>query len=238
MGKKRHVPSESSSSSYDSSEYSDSSESTTVSTAISKNKSKISKASKPQSNVSSNNSDTSTYVSKASVHTNKTLKNKTEISSTDPSSVTYEKSVVALSEAPPSVFEENSKKDKHNVAPSTVASSAMPVKEAPTTSNLAIAEGGGWSIWNNIITQKISEKNSIPGYLKRTLYAVKDSYIAILIGMITVFIVLVSLRPSFVLGTSTSRYEDPPLDLVRVCVFTAIFGTISFTAINFVSKTP
>ena len=248
MGKKRPPPSESSSSgSYGSDEYSDSDVSTSMSksasTSISK-QSKASKASKAKTAKSSAISSASTKVSKGGKSTTystaTSVKSKKTATSYAPSAApetsSPDHSVVALSNAPPSVFEENAKEDKRTEVASTVASSALPVQEAPQVSKWDRAEGGGWSIWNGIISQKISEKNSVPGYLKRAMYAAKDSYIAILVGMVVVLVTLVTLRPSFVLGANVSRYEDPPLDMMRVGVFTIVFGVLSFVAIQSVAK--
>ena len=247
MGKKRPPSESSSSGSYGSDEYSDSGVSTSMSksasTSVSK-PSKVSKVSKAKTAKSSAISSASTKVSKGgkstAYSTATSVKSKKSATSYAPSvppeTSSPDHSVVALSNAPPSVFEENAKEDKRTDVASTVASSALPVKDAPQISNWDRAEGGGWSIWNGIISQKISEKNSVPGYLKRAMYAAKDSYIAILVGMVVVLVTLVTLRPSFVLGANVSRYEDPPLDMMRVGVFTIVFGVISFVAIQSVAK--
>ena len=247
MGKKRPPSDSSSSGSYGSDEYSDSGVSTSMSksasTSVSK-PSKVSKVSKAKTAKSSAISSASTKISKGgkstAYSTATSVKSKKSATSYAPSAPpetsSPDHSVVALSNAPPSVFEENAKEDKRTDVASTVASSALPVKDAPQISNWDRAEGGGWSIWNGIISQKISEKNSVPGYLKRAMYAAKDSYIAILVGMVVVLVTLVTLRPSFVLGANVSRYEDPPLDMMRVGVFTIVFGVISFVAIQSVAK--
>tara|TARA_B100000767_G_scaffold263487_2_gene277319 strand:- start:2066 stop:2788 length:723 start_codon:yes stop_codon:yes gene_type:complete len=240
MGKKRPPSESSSSGSYGSDEYSDSG----VSTSISKSASKASKASKAKTAKSSAISSASTKVSKGGKSTTystaTSVKSKNTTTSYAPTATpetsSPDHSVVALSNAPPSVFEENAKEDKRTEVASTVASSALPVQEAPQVSKWDRAEGGGWSIWNGIISQKVSEKNSVPGYLKRAMYAAKDSYIAILVGMVVVLVTLVTLRPSFVLGANVSRYEDPPLDMMRVGVFTVVFGVLSFVAIQSVAK--
>ncbi|AEO98364.1 hypothetical protein EPVG_00238 [Emiliania huxleyi virus 201] len=250
MGKKRPPSESSSSGSYGSDEYSDSGVSTSMSksasTSVSKPSkvSKVSKVSKAKTAKSSAISSASTKISKGgkstAYSTATSVKSKKSATSYAPSAPpetsSPDHSVVALSNAPPSVFEENAKEDKRTDVASTVASSALPVKDAPQISNWDRAEGGGWSIWNGIISQKISEKNSVPGYLKRAMYAAKDSYIAILVGMVVVLVTLVTLRPSFVLGANVSRYEDPPLDMMRVGVFTIVFGVISFVAIQSVAK--
>ena len=247
MGKKRPPPSESSSSgSYGSDEYSDSGVSTSISKSASKASkvSKASKASKAKTAKSAAMSSASTKVSKGGKSTTystaTSVKSKKTATSYAPSAApetsSPDHSVVALSNAPPSVFEENAKEDKRTEVASTVASSALPVQEAPQVSKWDRAEGGGWSIWNGIISQKVSEKNSVPGYLKRAMYAAKDSYIAIIVGMVVVLVTLVTLRPSFVLGANVSRYEDPPLDMMRVGVFTVVFGVLSFVAIQSVAK--
>mgnify|MGYP007071972820 CR=1 FL=1 len=247
MGKKRPPSDSSSSGSYGSDEYSDSGVSTSMSksasTSVSK-PSKVSKVSKAKTAKSSAISSASTKISKGgkstAYSTATSVKSKKSATSYAPSAPpetsSPDHSVVALSNAPPSVFEENAKEDKRTDVASTVASSALPVKDAPQISNWDRAEGGGWSIWNGIISQKISEKNSVPGYLKRAMYAAKDSYIAILVGMVVVLVTLITLRPSFVLGANVSRYEDPPLDMMRVGVFTIVFGVISFVAIQSVAK--
>ncbi|UKZ11442.1 hypothetical protein EhVM1_000427 [Emiliania huxleyi virus M1] len=247
MGKKRPPSESSSSGSYGSDEYSDSGVSTSMSksasTSVSK-PSKVSKVSKAKTAKSSAISSASTKISKGgkstAYSTATSVKSKKSATSYAPSAPpetsSPDHSVVALSNAPPSVFEENAKEDKRTDVTSTIASSALPVKDAPQISNWDRAEGGGWSIWNGIISQKISEKNSVPGYLKRAMYAAKDSYIAILVGMVVVLVTLVTLRPSFVLGANVSRYEDPPLDMMRVGVFTIVFGVISFVAIQSVAK--
>jgi len=238
MGKKRPPSESSSSGSYGSDEYSDSGVSTSMSksasTSVSK-PSKVSKVSKVSKAKTAKSSAISTAYSTAT--SVKSKKSATSYApSAPPETSSPDHSVVALSNAPPSVFEENAKEDKRTDVTSTIASSALPVKDAPQISNWDRAEGGGWSIWNGIISQKISEKNSVPGYLKRAMYAAKDSYIAILVGMVVVLVTLVTLRPSFVLGANVSRYEDPPLDMMRVGVFTIVFGVISFVAIQSVAK--
>jgi len=241
MGKSKKAPSESSSSSgsYSSDdEYSDSSSgSGSVASSSVSNMSKSSSVSKKskhkkQSSVISNSYSNAKSRAKSSTKTSTTVAPTTEVSSIPAST-----NVVPLSEAAPSVFDVNVTKNKPaSEVASTVATSALPIQEAPKTSSMDIAEGGGWSIWNAIINQKQAEKNSVPGIAKRTFSIIKESYVAILAGMLVVFITLVTLRPSFVLGDNISRYEDPPLDLMRVGIFTFIFGGISFGAVQSISK--
>ena len=246
MGKKKPPSSVSSSGSYSSDDYSDSEVSTSVSrsasTSLSKSGSKVSKASRKKAKAKS---VASTHISKAASRAYSTATSTKHESSAMSSTALTEKpvvtspdtSVVALSEAPPSVFETNAKKNKgRSEVASTAASSALQIHEAPNVSKLQLADGGGWPVWDGIIRKMTTEKNSVPGYLKRALFAVKDSYIAILVGMLVVLVTLITLRPSFVLGANISRYEDPPLDMLRVGVFTVVFGVVSFVAIQSVAK--
>ncbi len=238
--KKAHSESSSSSGSYSSDdEYSDSSSgSGSVASSSVSNVSKSSSVSKKskhkkQSSVISNSYSNAKSRAKSSTKAAST----TVAPTTEVSSIPASTNVVPLSEAAPSVFDVNVTKNKPaSEVASTVATSALPVQEAPKTSSMDIAEGGGWSIWNAIINQKQAEKNSVPGIAKRTFSIIKESYVAILAGMLVVFITLVTLRPSFVLGDNISRYEDPPLDLMRVGIFTFIFGGISFGAVQSISK--
>lgn len=241
MGNSKKPPSESSSSgSYSSDDdYSDSSSGSgsVVSSSIS-NVSKSSSVSKKSKHKKQSSVISNSYSNAKSRAKSSTTKVSTTVSpTTEISSIPSSTNVVPLSEAAPSVFDVNVKKNKPaSEVASTVATSALPVQEAPKTSSMDIAEGGGWSIWNAIINQKQAEKNSVPGIAKRTFSVIKESYIAILAGMLVVFITLVTLRPSFVLGDNISRYEDPPLDLMRVGIFTFIFGGISFGAVQSISK--
>lgn len=248
MGKKKPPSSVSSSGSYSSDDYSDSDVSTSVSksasTSLSKSGSNVSKSNR-KSKSKRAKSIASTHVSKAASKTYSSATSTKHESSAMSSTALTEKpvvtspdtSVVALSEAPASVFESNAKKDKgRSEVASTAASSALPIQEAPSVSKLQLADGGGWPVWDGIIRKMTNEKNSVPGYLKRALFAVKDSYIAILVGMLVVLVTLITLRPSFVLGANISRYEDPPLDMLRVGVFTVVFGVVSFVAIQSIAK--
>ncbi len=96
--------------------------------------------------------------------------------------------------------------------------------------------GGGWTIWNSIINKHLSQKNSASGLFQRLLKSVKESYVLIFIGMVIIFVTLVTLKPSFVLGARVSRWQDPPLDFVRVSCFSVLFGVVSFSAISFLNR--
>tara|TARA_B100000768_G_C11278165_1_gene377028 strand:- start:2763 stop:3194 length:432 start_codon:yes stop_codon:yes gene_type:complete len=140
-----------------------------------------------------------------------------------------------------SVFEKNSKRSKKSSVASTQALSALPFRDAPEVEEEERGRGGGkeeggWTIWNSIINKHLSQKNSASGLFQRLLKSVKESYILILIGMVIIFVTLVTLKPSFVLGARVSRWQDPSLDFVRVSCFTVLFGVVSFSAISFLNR--
>ena len=85
-------------------------------------------------------------------------------------------------------------------------------------------DGGGWGIWNAIISKKRSEKGSFLNTALRSFHVFRKSYALILGSMVLVIVALVAVRPSFVLAESTNRFKEPSIDVVRVAVYALAFG--------------
>ena len=89
-------------------------------------------------------------------------------------------------------------------------------------------DGGGWGIWNAIISKKRSEKGSFLNTALRSFHVFRKSYALILGSMVLVIVALVAVRPSFVLAESTNRFKEPSIDVVRVAVYALAFGAFSY----------